>query len=139
MPSDKPLPELDNWNKPFWEACKEHRFIMQKCDATGQIWYPPAPISPATRDEKWSWVDISGRGIVWSMVQMHQKYFAGFADEIPYMVIQVQLEEGPMILSNIVGCDPNDVKIGMTVKIVFDDTDPNISLPKFAPVELAPR
>jgi len=135
MAYQKPLPVIDQWSKPFWEAAKEHRLIVQRCDTSGRTWFPPAPVSPATRDGKWSWVELSGFGRIASWVVFHQRYFAGFADELPYPVVQVDLDDGPSIISNLVNLDGREITVGMRVRVVFEDVTDEISLPKFAPAE----
>ena len=81
----KPLPPLEVWSRPFWDACREQRLIAQRCDVSGEVFFPPAPVSPVTRTEQWSWVELSGLGTVWSWVIMHQRYFKGFAEDVPYI------------------------------------------------------
>lgn len=134
MAYSKPLPAIDQWSKPFWAAAKEHRLLVQR-DPSGRTWFPPGPISPVTRTPDWSWVELPGTGRVASWVVFHQRYFAGFADELPYNVVQVDLDGGPSIISNLVDVGDRDIRIGMRVKVVFDDVTDDISLPKFAPAE----
>ena len=64
---------------------------------------------------------------------MHQVYHPGFAAEVPYAVVVVELEEGGRILSNLIGCPMRDIAIGMPVEVVFDDVTPEVTLPKFRP------
>lgn len=130
----KPLPVIDVWNRPFWEACKQHKLIMQRCDETGEVFYPPSPVSPATRRPAWSWVELSGRGRVWSWVVMHQVYFEGFRGDAPYNVAQVRLEEGPMIVTNLVDVENDSIVRDMPVTVVFEDCSDEIALPKFKPL-----
>ena len=120
MSSAKPEPIVDVWNKPFWDACREGRLVLQRCAATGRCWYPPGPRSPYDQRAAWEWVACSGRGTVRSFVIFHQKYFEGYADELPYNVAMVELEEGATLLSNI--RSPNAaVRIGAPVTVAFDD------------------
>ena len=130
----KPVPVPNQWTKPFWDACNEKRLIAQRCDATGQVWFPPAPTSPNTRDDKWTWVDLSGKGKVASFVVMHQKYFPGYDDDMPYKVIEVELEEGIILISNIVELGDRELEIGMEVEVVFEPAGEEFLLPKFRPV-----
>ncbi len=130
----KPLPVVDVWSRPFWAACAEERLTAQRCDESGEVWFPPSPISPVTRTEKWSWVNLSGRGAIYSFVEFHQRYFAGFADDLPYNVAQIKLEEGPYFIANIVGCGNADLAIDMPVTVVFERVTDAITLPKFTPV-----
>jgi uncharacterized OB-fold protein len=135
MTYTKPLPEPDQWSQPFWDACREHRLIAQRCNVSGKIWYPPAPVSPVTRDANWSWTELSGRGVVTSFVVMHQKYFAGFADELPYPVIEVTLAEGPVLISNIVELGTGNLAVGMAVQVVFKHATEQVTIPVFKPIE----
>lgn len=134
----KPLPTIDVWSKPFWEACKQKRLIAQRCSASGTTWLPPSPLSPVTHDGNWHWVELSGLGRIASFVVMHQRYFAGFADELPYPVIQVDLDEGANLISNIVDLGDRKLEIGMRVKVVFEPVTDDITLPKFSPTKEAP-
>lgn len=131
MPYTKPLPVVDQWSQPFWDSCKQHKLIAQRCDASGTVWFPPSPVSPVTRDTKWSWTELSGYGRVTSWVMMHQRYFPGFANDLPYNIVQVQLDEGPTFIANMVDLKDRNIKVGMRVKVVFDDVTDEFSLPKF--------
>jgi uncharacterized protein len=114
-----PQPQIDNWNKTFWDACRERRLIAQKCRATKQLWLPPAPISPFVPRAGWDWVQCSGFGTVVSWVVFHQQYFAAFADRIPYNCAIVNLDEGPKMVTNISA--PNDaIEIGQRVTVAFE-------------------
>lgn len=129
----KPLPEADKWSGPFFAACKDNRLVAQRCDATGSFFFPPAPVSPFTRDTAWTWAELSGKGRIASFVVMHQKYFPGFADEVPYTVIEVELEEGVRLISNLVEADGQDVAVGLPVEVVFAPATDDVTLPLFRP------
>ncbi|WEX12444.1 OB-fold domain-containing protein [Chelativorans sp. AA-79] len=127
----KPAPIRDVWNGPFLDACKDRRLLLQCCLETKKFFYPPAPVSPYTGKRAWEWREASGQGSLWSFVVFHQNYFAGFADEIPYAVVMVELDEGPFLLTNLRGATASDLTIGQRVKVVFDEGE--TSLPHFAP------
>lgn len=131
MDYTKPLPVVDVWSRPFWEACKAHKLIAQKCTQSGEVFFPPAPVSPVTRSNEWTWVELSGRGRIWSWVVMHQLYFKSFADEIPYVIAQVKLDEGPFLVTNLVDVSRDELKIDLPVRVVFADATDTITLPKF--------
>ena len=78
-------------------------------------------------------MSVSGRGEVFSFNVMHQVYHPGFAGEVPYAVVVVKLAEGPKIVSNLVGVQPRDIRIGMPVRVVFEDITDEVTLPKFVP------
>ncbi|MEM9682950.1 MAG: OB-fold domain-containing protein [Pseudomonadota bacterium] len=134
MSYEKPLPLIDVWSRPFWDACKEKRLIAQQCEESGEIWLPPSPVSPVTRTDAWRWIDLSGNGRVWSFVVMHQRYFEGFADDLPYNIVQILLDEGPMLISNLVGIENDRIEVDMPVEVVFEEATEAITLPKFQPV-----
>lgn len=129
--SEKPEPSVDVWNRPFWDACREKRLTVQRCANTGKCWFPPAPVSPFDPMSDWNWVECSGNAEVISWVVFHQKYFAGFADELPYNVAMVQLEEGPVLVTNI-QADNDAVHIGMPVAVTFEDRG-DFTVPLFEP------
>lgn len=131
----KPLPVLDAWNKPFWEACRQHRLLMQRDRHADRFFYPPAPVSPFGASRDWEWAELSGFGSVQSWVVFHQKYYAGFADEMPYAVVLVELDEGPRLMSNLIGVSNDALRIGQRVRVTFRDVDERVSLPLFEPAE----
>ncbi|WP_187830293.1 Zn-ribbon domain-containing OB-fold protein [Siccirubricoccus phaeus] len=129
----RPTPLVDNWNKPFWAACAEGKLVLQRCKATGKCFFPPAPVSPFTGRPDWEWITASGRGTLWSFVVFHQSYFPGMRDELPYPVVMVKLEEGPYLLTNIEGLEPEALKIGMRMAVRFPGGPEGFVLPQFGP------
>jgi len=129
----KPLPAISSLNKPYWEGLKSRELRLQKCDACGKVWYPPSPLCPGCWSRNLSWTRLSGRGRVSSWVVFHQSYYRGYDNEIPYNVAEVELEEGPRLLTNLVGVSNDEIRAGMPVEIVFDDVTDEIALAKFKP------
>jgi uncharacterized OB-fold protein len=129
----KPVPRVTPENRPFWDAARRHELRLQRCGDCGHVRYPPAPLCPECLSETTEWTRVSGRGIVSTWVVFHKRYFDAFADEIPYNVVQVELEEGPRLTANLVGVRNEAIAIGMPVDVVFDDVTTEISLPRFRP------
>jgi hypothetical protein len=127
----KPLPRVTADNRPFWEAARGHQLALQRCADCGQFRYPPAPVCPECLSESAEWTPVSGQGIVSTFVVFHKRYFESFAADIPYNVVQVQLDEGPRLTANLVDVPIDAIRIGMRVEVVFDDVTPEISLPRF--------
>jgi uncharacterized OB-fold protein len=130
---NKPLPAISSLNKPYWDGLKNRELRLQLCDECGRIWYPPSPLCPGCWSRKFTWTRLSGRGHVNSWVIFHQSYFRGYDDELPYNVAEVQLDEGPRLLTNLVGIANDRIRAGMPVEIVFDDVTPETTLAKFKP------
>lgn len=129
----KPLPVLDEDNKPFWDYCKQHELRMQKCLKCGKFHYPASMICPHCHHLESEWVKLSGKGQVYSFIVVHRQYHPGFAKDIPYTVAIIETEEGTRLLSNVIGCQPEEVRIGMPVEVVFEDITKEFTLPKFKP------
>jgi uncharacterized OB-fold protein len=129
----KPLPVPSPESEPFWAACRRHELALQRCDACGTFWFPPSALCPTCLGDAWRWRPTAGRGTVYSFVVFQRVYHPGFADEIPYVVAVVELEEGPRLPTALVGTAPDDVHCDMEVEVVFDDVTDTVTLPKFRP------
>jgi len=129
----KPLPRIDDMNRPYWEAAKRHELVLQRCQECGHYRYPPGEICPRCLSDKLEWDKASGQGKVYTWTIFHQIYHPAFANEAPYAVVAVELEEGPRLVSNLVNCKIEDIRMGMPVEVVFDDVTERITLPKFRP------
>ncbi len=132
----KPLPQPDMESQGFWDGCKEHELRILRCDACSTYVHFPAPICHNCNAMGLSWRAVSGKGKVFTFVVVYQPVTPGFADDVPYVVAWIELDEqaGLKMVSNIVECDPSDVTIGMPVEVVFEDVTPEVTLPKFRPV-----
>ena len=130
---EKLLPHIDEMSRPYWEGAKRHELLLQKCQECGHYRYPPGETCPSCLSDKLEWVKVSGRGSVYTWTVFHQAYHPAYKDDIPYAVVAVELEEGPRMITNLVNCRIEDIKVGMPVEVVFDDVTEEVSLPKFRP------
>jgi len=128
---DKPLPRIDTLNRPFWTAAKQARFVLQHCPACGDTRFPPGPVCPKCLAGEQTWIEASGKGTLESWIDMHRAYWDGYKNDLPYRVCLVRLEEGPVVVSNLVDKADN-LRIGAPVKVVFDTMTEDVTLPKFA-------
>ena len=127
----KPLPVIDDANRPYWNALKAHELRLLRCDSCGELRYYAYRHCPLCGHEKATWTALSGKGIVWTKTIFHQKYFEGFRDEIPYNVVMVQLDEGARLYSNIADTPNDEIHIGDRCEAVFDDVTHDVTLLKF--------
>lgn len=134
QPYAKPLPSPTPQSEPFWQAAKQHRLSMQQCDGCGGLLFYPRSLCPECWSEDLRWVELSGAGSVYTYTLAHHPTHPTFADEVPYVIAVVELAEGPRLTANLVGCAPDQVKIGMPVTAVYDDVTPAVTLVKFRPV-----
>lgn len=132
--SERPLPVPDQDTRPYWEAARRHELLIQRCRTCGQHYFYPRPYCPHCLSANTEWVRASGRGTVYSYTVNYRPSTPALADRVPYVVALIDLVEGPRMMSNIVGCDPAEVRIGMAVEVTFEDVTDEISLPVFRPV-----
>ena len=133
MTYNKPLPKINADTKEFWNGCKQHLLKIQKCGSCGFVRFPPSFICPRCHSTETEWISASGKGSVYSFTVNHVAFHPAFQEDLPYVVAVVKLEEGPHMLTNIVGCEPAHVRCDMPVEIAWEDVTDEFSLPKFRP------
>ncbi len=126
-----PYPVPGNLSEPFWEGLRHGRFQLQKCEACGAFRWTPQWLCTKCHSLDFVWTEVSGRGTVYSFSVVHRPPLPGF--KAPYVVATVELDEGPYMLTNIIGCDPKDVKIGLKVRVALEPVSDEITLYKFKP------
>lgn len=127
----KPLPQINDLNAPYWEGAKLKELRLQKCRNCGRFSAEPVRLCMSCGQDAMEWVKASGRGKIWSFGIFHKSYFPSFAEEIPYNVVVVELEEGPRVYSNIVGVPQEEIKMDMPVIAYFDAVTEDVTLVKF--------
>ena len=134
----KPLPTPSAVSRPFWEAAKEHRLVYQRCRVCGTRVFYPRDVCPGPECfgvGTLEWVESSGKGWVYAHTICYQAAHPAFADDVPYVLAIVELDEGWRMNSNVINVAPEDVRIGMRVEVVWDDVTPEFTLPKFQPLQ----
>ncbi len=130
----KPVPRLTPDNRPFWEACRQHKIMLPWCLGCDRPHWPPGPVCPYCFGEALSWKQASGLGTVSSWVVVHKPWLPAFEGDIPYNAVQVELEEGVRLTGNVVGAPNEASRVGLPVRVVFDDVTPEVTLPRFTPL-----
>lgn len=131
LTTPKPLPTVTAAMAPFWQATSQGRLLIQRCSSCGAHCFPALEICSSCLSETLEWVEASGRASVFSFVVIHQAYHPGFADEIPYAVVDVLLEEGTHMISRVVDIAARDLTIGTELEVAFEQTSGSITLPVF--------
>ncbi|MFI0485360.1 Zn-ribbon domain-containing OB-fold protein [Actinomadura sp. 9N215] len=132
----KLLPDITPRNKPFWDGCAAGEFRLQQCTGCGRYRFPDAPVCPKCLSSSASWEPVSGTGTIWSWCTMHQKYFAAFADEVPYRLVYVRLTEGPLVISEMAD-DTAELRLDQPVHAVFRASPEGRVIPQFSTDEAA--
>ena len=129
----KPIPAPTLETAPYWEGCRQHQLRIQRCLNCHHYQFYPRIYCSKCFSEQVEWINASGRAKVLSFTTVLRPVSPAFANDVPYVVALVTLEEGPQMMTNIVGCEPQEVAIGMPVEVIFEDWSATISIPKFRP------
>ena len=120
------VPPVTPETQPFWEAAAAGRLLIKQCEACGERHHYPRPICPFCGSDRTAWRDASGRGTIYSYSVMRSV-------PAPYAIAYVTLEEGVTMMTNIVDCDLDAIRIGQRVRVVFKPTEGGPPVPMFAP------
>lgn len=115
-------------DEPMWDSIEKHQWALQSCSQCGTFRYPPAPICANCLSMSAEWKTLSGRGSIISWVVFHRQYFDDFPP--PYNAVAVQLEEGPLVISNLEGETPQRSWIGQQVEVVYGRHSSGRTIPK---------
>ncbi len=126
----KPGPRASPLTRPFWDAAREERLLIQHCPVCARWVFYPRKRCPHCWADELEWREASGRAHVASFTTVERPGHPAFADDVPYVVALVDLEEGPRMLTNIVELTPRDLDVGDPVEVVWQH-HPTHSLPQF--------
>jgi uncharacterized OB-fold protein len=129
-----PLPVPTPETKPFWDAARRHELALPFCRPCGAFFYYPRAACPRCLSPDLAWKPVSGRGTLHTFTVVHRGQ-KGFPLSPPYVIAVVELEEGPRMMTNLVGIEPDPaaLRIGMPVEVTFVDATADIALPHFRP------
>ncbi|HEV8296461.1 MAG TPA: Zn-ribbon domain-containing OB-fold protein [Acidimicrobiales bacterium] len=131
MTIDKPRPHPVPATQPYWDALREERIRLQRCDDCGKwVHYPRARCSHCLSPQL-SWHEVAGGGTLYSFSVARQPTAAPFADEVPQIIAVVELDEGVRLSTTIVGADPAEVHVGQRVVPVFDHGPDGVTLLRY--------
>lgn len=134
MTTRKPLPEPTPETRDYWEGARRGELRLQRCGTCAHVYLPPRPFCPRCASREVEAFTASGRGRLHSYV-INYRPALGFEEEAPYSIAVVELDEGPRLMTNIVGVEqtPEALTVDMPVEVTFEAATQEISLPKFRP------
>jgi uncharacterized OB-fold protein len=124
-----PKPVVDNDSQPFWEGLNRNELMIQQCEDCKQHIFYPRFLCPNCFSEQVTWTNASGLGEIYSYTVVH-KAFGPFAEQTPYVVGIVELDEGVRMMTRIIG-DREQIAIGKPVNVTFEKVDEELTLPYF--------
>ena len=125
----KPLPEPNAISKPYWDAARERRLVLQRSGKTGRYVFYPRAVSPYGADDTLEWVEASGRGTVYSYTVARRATAPQWSGEEPYVIAIVALDEGGFAVE----VHDVDLRIGLPVEVAFVDVTPEVTLVQWRP------
>lgn len=133
LPPPRPLPEITAASAPFWAAARDHRLVVQHCPRCRRFQHFPRPWCTNCLHDVLEFVDATGRGTIYSFTVVRRAANPAFADRVPYVLALVELDEGVRLTTNVVGCDPGEVRAGQRVRATFEDVDAEHTVVLFTP------
>ncbi len=129
---ERPLPTITDENRPFWEAAQSEEFRAQQCPSCRRLRALPQGVCPHCLAEGGEWVPLSGRGTLTSWCVYARPFHPAFASRVPYVIAQVDLDEGIRYIAPLVRCAPERLAIGQRVHVVYERVSDTVTLPLFA-------
>jgi uncharacterized OB-fold protein len=125
------LPSADFETKPFWDACKDGRFLLRHCNACAVDHFYPRPFCPRCWSPEVTWKAAAGTGTLYTFSIVRQNDLPPFHERVPYVAAVVELDEGPRVMTNVEGCDLDAVEVGMRVQVDFKAISDDVTIPEF--------
>ena len=134
FPADMPRPQIEPLTEPFWTAAREGRLVIQRCTHCGAFRHLPSAMCGSCQSTAHEWVESAGRGAVYTYTIAAHAVHPATKAAVPYNVVVVKLDDcgGVLVPGNVVECAPEDVRVDMRVRVVFERIDDEISMPRFA-------
>jgi hypothetical protein len=110
-----PRPVGDQDTQPFWDAASERRLVVPRCGSCGRWIWQPRPLCPGCHTPDPDWAEVSGSGVVTSWTVIHPPVLPAWAEDVPFTVVLVELEQGVRMVGRLVDADPSALSIGAPV------------------------
>jgi uncharacterized OB-fold protein len=136
--SERPIPAPTEDSVPYWQAAVAGRLLLQRCRKCSATQFYPRAVCVTCMHDDLEWIESSGLGVVYSFSCVSMAPSEAFADDVPYIVALVRLDDGVQMLTRIVDCPSEQVEIGLRVRVTFQRVSDEIALPVFQP-ERKPR
>jgi uncharacterized protein len=123
----------DVWTKPFWDAARERRLVAPRCGVCGTFRMPPSPFCPSCQSQQIEWITLSGRGTVYSHSAVTRAIVPEMEPCLPYITAVVELADagGARLVTNVIDVPIDAVRIGMPVRVAWDDLGNGVVVPRF--------
>jgi len=135
FPSPIDDPHADDTTQPFWDAALEGRLLGYRCARCGTFVAPPAPRCFSCQHNQFTWEELAGTGSIYSFTVVRHPLAGYLQPVVPYVAAVIELDgtqgAGARMLANVIDCDPDSVRIGTRVRVVFDRVSGTLAVPRF--------
>jgi uncharacterized OB-fold protein len=125
----------DRYSEPFWLAAAEGRLSVPQCDNCGTVVVPPKPYCYSCLGQSFTWIDLPGTGTIYTFTVIRHPLHKGLADVVPYVSGIIEMDgtqgAGARLMGNIIGREPDDVRIGDKVKVAFEPLSDSYAMMRF--------
>lgn len=125
------LPQATQSTQAFWQAAREHKLLIQKCNSCQRLQFYPRLFCVTCLSEDTDWRESAGEGVIYTFTINHRAANEYMKNHVPYAVAMINLKEGVKMMGNIVNSRLEDIQIGAPVKVVFEKISDDMTLPQF--------
>ncbi|NXY99391.1 Zn-ribbon domain-containing OB-fold protein [Streptomyces sp. BR123] len=129
------LPDVDEFTRPYWQAAAEGRLLLRRCARCGRAHHYPREFCPFcwAGEEQVAWEQACGNATLYTWSVVHRNDLPPFGQRVPYTAAVVDLAEGPRMMTEVVDCDPVDLRVGMPLEVAFREAAEGVRVPVFRP------
>jgi uncharacterized protein len=133
--ADRPVPVPDALSDPFWRAASDHVLVLARCARCGAVIHPPDAVCPhcGSTDPAFEFEPVSGSGKVRSWTVVRESFLPGFADDVPFVLVDVELDDGEDVrmIGRLLDGPAAPLRVGVSVRLAFEDVTPTVAVPAF--------
>jgi len=131
---ERMLPGGDGLGAEFYERAAATGVLhLQRCTACGTWRHPPRILCATCGSDAWTWEPAAGTGRIFTWTVTHRATDPAFAEELPYAIVVVELDEGPRVVGNVVGIAPGELRLDLPVCVRLDRRSDSVALVDFIP------
>jgi uncharacterized OB-fold protein len=128
-----PEPNVTELSRPFWQGARDGKLLYQYFPSSGRAVFNPAPVDRYSLSSDYEWRESAGKGTIYSFTTVWRPQTPAFT--VPYVAAIVDVDEGYQMISNIIGCEPDEVFVGQRVEVAFHRVSETLTLPYFRPAK----
>lgn len=128
------LPEIDDFTRPYWDAAAEGRLLLRRCGECGKAHHYPREFCPScwAGEDLVAWETASGRATLYTWSVIHRNDLPPFGERVPYVAAVVDLAEGPRMMTEVVGAEGVELRVGMDLAVTFREAAEGVWVAVFA-------